>query len=276
MGETSVGCNLLIENMKRIILLWILMGVAQLCCAQEYSAELVLRARGGDPESMYNLGCAYERGEGVNASPVEAASWYQRAAQKGEKRAMERLAVCYREGRGVEQNLSKAHILETAAALTASGDLGRALELVAQAFPPVTAEVSYASFAREYIARALAGWTAEHPMAKEQERYAEIERLKAESERAYIESLEGKIALNLTLKDYDPQRECFWVLDPQFGVFFAQVAIDDAQNFRRGWAQHETFDPVFEVEEGRLALRSLKIRMPDGAVYDLLSETIEH
>ncbi len=56
----------------------------------------------------YNLGLAYERGQGVKQNFHEAANWYLKAAQKGNSDGQYNLAVLYANGNGVSKNMSEA------------------------------------------------------------------------------------------------------------------------------------------------------------------------
>jgi hypothetical protein len=67
------------------------------------SAETV-----GDTISMYNLGCNYFYGNGVETDYKEAVKWFTRAAQKGHAGAQNNLGVCYENGYGVEKNIYEA------------------------------------------------------------------------------------------------------------------------------------------------------------------------
>ena len=65
-------------------------------------------AQAGDPEAMTNVGEIYERGLGVDPNYVEAAAWYQKAADKGYSRAIFNLGTLYEQGLGVPQDSLKA------------------------------------------------------------------------------------------------------------------------------------------------------------------------
>ena len=49
----------------------------------------------GYPTAQYNLGRAYDLGEGVPENPGEAFGWYMKAAENGNIPAMEKLAEVY-------------------------------------------------------------------------------------------------------------------------------------------------------------------------------------
>jgi hypothetical protein len=57
-------------------------------------------AEKGNVIAMSNVGTAYEFGHGVEQSDAEAATWYRRAADKGNAGARLSLAIFYRKGRG--------------------------------------------------------------------------------------------------------------------------------------------------------------------------------
>jgi TPR repeat protein len=57
---------------------------------------------------MYNLGDCFENGKGVEQNSTKAVEWYTKAAEKGCSGAMSNLGYCFENGEGVEQNLAKA------------------------------------------------------------------------------------------------------------------------------------------------------------------------
>jgi uncharacterized protein len=65
-------------------------------------------AEGGDPEAQTMVGEIYERGLGVPPDYAAAASWYQKAADKGYSRALFNLSTLYSQGLGVEKDPLKA------------------------------------------------------------------------------------------------------------------------------------------------------------------------
>ena len=52
--------------------------------------------------------CSYEKGVGVAPDFDRALTLYQQAADKNDEEALYRMALLYREGRGVEQDIQKA------------------------------------------------------------------------------------------------------------------------------------------------------------------------
>ncbi|WP_022655681.1 tetratricopeptide repeat protein [uncultured Desulfovibrio sp.] len=67
-----------------------------------------VKAENGDPFAQTTLGVCYELGEGVDKDPVQAVSWYEKAAQKGWAGGMVRLGKCYAAGLGIPRNEKKA------------------------------------------------------------------------------------------------------------------------------------------------------------------------
>ena len=65
-------------------------------------------AEEGDADAAFRLGMLYDTGVSVERDPVEAASWYQRAAVAGNLEAQHNLAVAYANGEGVEMDIKKA------------------------------------------------------------------------------------------------------------------------------------------------------------------------
>jgi TPR repeat protein len=61
-------------------------------------------ADGGDSDSQYNLGQAYDNGEGVVKDPAQSALWYSKAAKQGDAAAQYNLGVDYLKGDGVTKD----------------------------------------------------------------------------------------------------------------------------------------------------------------------------
>ena len=72
--------------------------------------EWSLRAKKGDTEAQYYLGCMYDRGIGVAQSYVEAARWYRRAAERGDADAQNNLGALYINGHGVPIDYVRGHM----------------------------------------------------------------------------------------------------------------------------------------------------------------------
>lgn len=71
-------------------------------------AECKRLAADGDAEALWQLGCRYEKGDGVAANPVKALSQFRKAADKRHKKACARLAEMYENGEIVGKNPVKA------------------------------------------------------------------------------------------------------------------------------------------------------------------------
>jgi len=65
-------------------------------------------ARWGEAEAQYMVANMYEKGEGVEKDPKEAASWYEKAADQGHPYSMYKLADMYEKGEGVAKDDAKA------------------------------------------------------------------------------------------------------------------------------------------------------------------------
>ena len=70
--------------------------------------DLLEKAMSGDAESQYQLALCYRNGEGVEQSNEEAAKWYRKAADQGHAEAQCNLGYCYENGYGVEQSYEEA------------------------------------------------------------------------------------------------------------------------------------------------------------------------
>lgn len=70
-------------------------------------AEITKAAEGGDVLGMLALGECYEAGRGTDRDLKEAVKWYKKSADKGNARAMRKLADCYYFNKEVE-NIDEA------------------------------------------------------------------------------------------------------------------------------------------------------------------------
>lgn len=76
---------------------------------QDTLAILTEKAKKGDLDAAYTVGCMYYNGtNGVQKDYQKAARWFSGAADKGHVLSTTMLATCYREGHGVKQDLDKA------------------------------------------------------------------------------------------------------------------------------------------------------------------------
>jgi putative methionine-R-sulfoxide reductase with GAF domain len=71
--------------------------------------ELRKYAADGDPVAQFALGARYAQGDGVKQDYVEAARWFEQAAEQGHVVAQATLGAYYWAGRGVPQDLNKAY-----------------------------------------------------------------------------------------------------------------------------------------------------------------------
>lgn len=69
--------------------------------------ELRARAEQGDSVAQFQLGAAYERGEGV-PKDAEAVRWYRKLAEAGDGEGQFYLARMYASGRGVPKDEAEA------------------------------------------------------------------------------------------------------------------------------------------------------------------------
>lgn len=76
-----------------------------------FSADLspiLQQAARGDAGAQYNLGIIYQTGQGVAQDYVQAATWYQKAADQEYAGAEFNLALMYEDGQGVPQDYTQA------------------------------------------------------------------------------------------------------------------------------------------------------------------------
>jgi uncharacterized protein len=66
-------------------------------------------AEQGGSEAQFNLGQAYNNGEGVPQDYKEAIKWFRKAAEQGDARAQFALGYAYNKGEGVPQNKATSY-----------------------------------------------------------------------------------------------------------------------------------------------------------------------
>ena len=93
--------------MKRLALAGLLILLAASASAADIS-KLKTLAESGFAPAQFNLGIAYDTGEGVRQDHTEAVKWYRLAAEQGHVRAQNNLAASYGRGEGVVQDYSEA------------------------------------------------------------------------------------------------------------------------------------------------------------------------
>ncbi|UZO00637.1 uncharacterized protein OCT59_011759 [Rhizophagus irregularis] len=65
-------------------------------------------AKNNDKMAMFNLAICYKDGEGIEKNLEKAFHWYQKAAEKDHIKAMTNLAICFKNGEGTEKDLEKS------------------------------------------------------------------------------------------------------------------------------------------------------------------------
>jgi TPR repeat protein len=96
----------------------------------------------GDSDAQYNLGLAYDSGEGVAKDPAQSALWYFRAAKQGDAAAQYNLGVDYLKGDGVTKDSATAIGWITLAAKQGFPEALAALKIIIPVQPAQTAQTS--------------------------------------------------------------------------------------------------------------------------------------
>jgi TPR repeat protein len=71
-------------------------------------ATLLAKANAGNPDAQFRVGVQYELGSRVKKDPAQAATWYRKAAEKGDVRAQHSLGLLYELGNGVPTDFAQA------------------------------------------------------------------------------------------------------------------------------------------------------------------------
>jgi len=72
----------------------------------------VAKAKAGDPEAQFHVGCCFESGQGVDKDEVAAMAWFRKSAAGGHQEGQLRLAVAYMVGQGgLPRNVDRAEMM---------------------------------------------------------------------------------------------------------------------------------------------------------------------
>ena len=69
-------------------------------------------AEAGNSKAMNNLAVMYAKGKGVDIDKNQAFHWFKKSAEAGNIVAMRNVAKCYRNGEGIHQNIARAEYWE--------------------------------------------------------------------------------------------------------------------------------------------------------------------
>ena len=92
----------------RLVLLTTLLAVATAVVGQNRYLDNIKKAEAGDAEAQFEVGKAYDLGEGVEKDLAQAAVWYKKSASQGNMKAQNNLGLAYKNGEGVEKDLNEA------------------------------------------------------------------------------------------------------------------------------------------------------------------------
>ena len=93
-------------------------------------------AERGHAKAQFALGVMYDKGQGVQKNPREAAVWYRKAAEQGNAGAQLNLGVMYDKGRGVPHDYVLAYMWFALAADRGDKLAAKARDLVVKLMTP--------------------------------------------------------------------------------------------------------------------------------------------
>jgi hypothetical protein len=125
--------------------------------------HVIADARAGDAIAQYKLGYDYYLGKGISQDYIQAAIWWQKAAEQGNASAQNNLGVLYNSGRGVPQSYAEAYFWQNLAAARSNGQLQA---LFAKNRDNSAAKLSF--FERLRVQKRAARWFAAHPAVQAQ------------------------------------------------------------------------------------------------------------
>jgi TPR repeat protein len=121
---------------------------------------VIEQARAGDSVAQYKLGYDYYLGRGIAQDYIQAAIWWQKAAEQGFPQAQNNIGVLYNSGKGVPQSYSEAYFWQNLAAARANGSLQAQF---AKNRDDSAAKLSI--WERLRVQKRAAKWASEHPVA---------------------------------------------------------------------------------------------------------------
>lgn len=151
---------------------------------------------------------------------------------------------------------------------------GKIFDSYSKACNALTAEASFADFAKKRIEPAINTWQRKGRYEKSSDYIARvnndtrrqmIEQMAVEAEIDFITRYAPYVRLDYKLSDYDADNEVFLIETPR-GNLLVPVPLSEAPEFER------QFDitiktPAFGIENDRLDLAEVKFRMPDGKEF---------
>ncbi len=93
--------------MRFLILFGLMIGTS---FSSDNIEEFKKKAEQGDAVAQYNLGKAFDKGEGLEKNPVEAVKWFRKSAEQGFAMAQYELGIAYYSDLGVKRNPDEARI----------------------------------------------------------------------------------------------------------------------------------------------------------------------
>jgi hypothetical protein len=98
------------------VLLFLFMAAAAPAQSKGIDPALLEKAQAGDANAEFDVGYAYEVGEGVTQDLTKAAFWFRKAADHGDAGAQYSLALLYNTGQGVPQDYAEGYFWSELAA----------------------------------------------------------------------------------------------------------------------------------------------------------------
>jgi TPR repeat protein len=75
---------------------------------QNFSMELLKKAKSGDPKAQLQLAGCYNEGRGIKKDKTQALGWIEKAANQNYPKAQATLGQCYLDGEIVQKNEKEA------------------------------------------------------------------------------------------------------------------------------------------------------------------------
>ena len=88
---------------KFLLFLTLFLATLTMAFAQEDIKAIKKAAKKGDQIAQYKMGECFFKGEGEKQNYKKALDWYNKSAQQGNADACFQIAICYKNGYGVEK-----------------------------------------------------------------------------------------------------------------------------------------------------------------------------
>ena len=137
------------RSLRWLLTVLLILSTASLVGAQgTKTAELIQKAKRGDPKAQYQLGVMYDNGLGVPKDSSEAIRWWRRAAEQGNKDAQAHIVA--EQSEPAQPELSKKYVSPSAQTAHLDGSVHATVQHPSHFTPETLAQIRTISKADRY------------------------------------------------------------------------------------------------------------------------------